>query len=764
MHAFGRETFPSTKPSLVELAVMLLLLAVMLVTSAQHVASQNVPLLDDAPMVTGLSSSSCNVGVDGSLYSCGPTALITVTGTNFCQLNTAHCALTLGNFSVTGYSIVEQNSTSVVFLVGFGAYSQGQWSTWWTVNEPLRYEPYPLRIIAGGVVSAGSTLGVNFALSPAVVALSGCAVDTTDRATGIVSTSGCINGVSNLTVVTSTLLDLKMEYRVLMYGAVRNNGYPSTSITALPTTPFSISFQLPFLDWSAFNAPNFTVIVNEPSTVSLYQSLVPQPRLSYALDTPVFYSLFSSDCSAEEPAVASPGAAVANVTSPYNCGAGAVFYIAGAGFEPGYDVQLDQTGVVNQFVSQTCDFVNSTAYLCSLKPRNPRSTAAQLGISIQRRPGEYFSTGFSIAIIGPLSLTCVTGCASNVNCTAQDCQPNDVVHVRGTGWTRTFGCTTFTIGNLPPILTGYVDNSTGLMRLVLPSWYTLRFTPDEPYPLTVLLDNQLFTAPNALWFDYPPSPVVWSVSGCPLQLGNRTSNCTLPSQDQPVVLTLTGQNLFYQSLFVYLGGIYCPGDYFYNSAHYADQPVALLRVKCYQAAFLTDTWLNLVLTLADTPFDTVLVGEAVWFTSPPTNATNEVTTITINNTNNTDLLYLLFLLIIPITVAIIAFVYVRHLQPYRAALLLLGRLRAAQREAGEKHESSYSSRQGSAEMAIAASHLARYQPRLQTAADERKDAELVKLGDESAVCERSLVGLAAGTEPDSSSDDSTVVSRMQPLV
>ena len=757
-----REGCQLFKPSHLSIVV----LVVLVVSGTMPVASQDSP----QPIVTSLSSPSCDVGGDGSLYNCSiaSTVFVTVAGLNFCSWASSQsplgvCRLTVGNYSVS--AVITQNSTlpdrsPLVFRLVSTLFSS---LSWWSVNfTPLRRDVYPV-MLAWSNVSYSATnstaLGIKFLLSPAVMGLSGCGVDKTDPITGVTNTSGCINnGQFNVTAITSTPLNLTTIYMVCLYRTASLAG-PIAMIGILPTTPFSFTFQLPFIPWSSFTTPSLFVIVDAPDAVSLLLAHSPQAHLSYApLVTPFFSSLVSGNCMPDVTMPISPGSTTSNSTALTACGIGANYTVVGSGLEPGYVITAG-------LVPQTCQYINSTAYRCSLLPSESQlGSTVPLHITVQRRNEEFFTTGLSVALIGPLAVTCVTGCAQKANCSTQGCSPGDVVFVGGTGWARTLNCTAFSLGGLSSPLQGCVDYSTRLIRVVLPSWYTLRYSPDQPYSLTMFLDSQSYTADNVLSFDYPPNPVLWSVSGCPVQVGNRTSNCTLPSQDQPLVLTLQGQNLYYQSLFVYLGGIYCPGDYFYNAVHFSDQPIASLRVKCYQAAFLTDTWLNLALTLSDTPFDTLVVTQAVWFTAPSTNATTDVTTIMINSTN-TDLLFLLFLLIIPVTVAMIAFVFVRHLQPYRTAMLLLTRLRSVQRATATdgRRESSHSPRQGSFEMAPTASLPTSYQPPQAMSTDDAKAGDAEGCDDGDMGYESSRTQLDLGKEYDSSSLES-VVSRMEPLM
>ena len=194
---------------------------------------------------------------------------------------------------------------------------------------------------------------------------------------------------------------------------------------------------------------------------------------------------------------------------------------------------------------------------------------------------------------------------------------------------------------------------------------------------------QTVTLPSTLSFDTPPAPVLYSVTGCSVVVGNGTSNCSLPSTGNPIVLDLVGANLYWQSLFTYVGGIYCPGDLFYNRLHFADAPYNRLRVRCYQASYLTESWSSLTLIISDTPFGAAVVEEAVYFVGA------ETATINVNTTN-LNLLFLLVLLLIPIVIVLVATLYFKHTQPYRTAMVILAKLRAAQRRQDNKqqHETS----------------------------------------------------------------------------
>ena len=694
-------------------------------------AAYAVPLVfaEGQPAVTGLSSSSCSVGSDSSLYNCTVPLQVTVIGHSFCSLGSTDpllgvCTVTVGNYSVGTGQVYEQSAEAVVFrqsaeTVIFRLTSLSYYSAlWWSVNTPLRYAAYIINIgwTQSTVNSTDSALGINIVLSPNIVSVTGCGIDVTSPATGLTNTSGCINGQSNVTVVTAVPLSLSTVYQVSLYTAASQAGRRAL-FSVLPDSSYTVSFQLPFIDWYLYPFGDVSLFVNiDQSGAALLYRAPSQVYLLYApLDTPAFTALVSADCMPVSSPTGSSSSAPVNNTALTACGYGSEYTVNGSGMEPGYDIAAGS-------VPQSCAYVNSSAYHCTLMPRTAQlDSAAPLNITVLRRNNEIFTPGLSVALVGPLVLTCVTGCASSVNCTAQGCLPGDVVSVSGTGWLRSTSCTTLSTGSFSTVLTGCVDYSTRLINFVIPSWYTLRYTPDEPYSLSLSLGGHISTLPNSLSFNYPPTPAVWSVSGCSVQLGNRTSNCTLPSQEQPLELTVTGQNLYYQSLFVYLAGIYCPGDYFYNAVHYNDQPTASLRIKCYQALFPTDTWLSLAITLSDTPFDTVVVPQAVWFTAPATNATSAETTITIR-TGSSDLLYLLFLLIFPVTIVLVTVVCLRQLQPYRAALLLLARMRSSQKEAAADDkpasEESRSTQSDTFEMVSTAPRSLAYQPPPQLLSDD----------------------------------------------
>jgi len=197
--------------------------------------------------------------------------------------------------------------------------------------------------------------------------------------------------------------------------------------------------------------------------------------------------------------------------------------------------------------------------------------------------------------------------------------------------------------------------------------------------------------PQAITFAYPPPPQIFSVSGCSEQINNGTSNCSVPSPGTPLVLTITGANLYYDNVFLYVGGIYCPGQYFYNLAHYAS---GILQCNLYQANFVTGQWVNMAMTLASTPFDTVVLEDAVFFT-----AVNPVP-VPDSNTSVVGLspnyLWLLLLLLVPIVLVGLLALYFRHIHsnPYLAALTALAKLRTARMRRGEAEHR----REGSFEM------------------------------------------------------------------
>ena len=154
---------------------------------------------------------------------------------------------------------------------------------------------------------------------------------------------------------------------------------------------------------------------------------------------------------------------------------------------------------------------------------------------------------------------------------------------------------------------------------------------------------------------------------------------------------------------MYVGGSYCASDLFYNQQHWVDQPLATLRIKCYQAAYLTEAWSSLQLIIANSPFNAAVLSNAVYFVEPPSNSTGNGggDTVTINSTN-LNLLFLLFLLVIPITVVLVAVFYLRHTQPYRSALVILAKLRAVQYRADNKRDTSHSPHPSNFEMAASA--------------------------------------------------------------
>ena len=238
------------------------------------------------------------------------------------------------------------------------------------------------------------------------------------------------------------------------------------------------------------------------------------------LSDPQFLSLSSTGCTPAAPVLVDGVYLIQSIT---DCAQDDSFYIIGEGLEPGYRLQT------NPFAAALCHYVNSTAYLCRTTANAPRSTItitwARLVSDV---PG---AMNLTFTGVGKLTLTCLTStCPVNYNCTVAECRPGDVITVSGTGWSRSVdtNSTSFVLSGLPTAvqLPGYVDSDSRLINFTLPSWYSLHYTPLQPYDLTMQLvtglgnqrQSQSSSLSGSVSFDQPAvSHRVLRVPGAPLK-------------------------------------------------------------------------------------------------------------------------------------------------------------------------------------------------------------------------------------------------------